>query len=895
MKRNGFRLSVLAAALCLSATGAYAAGLGKITVLSPLGQPLRAEIDVNASPDELVSMNARLASPDAFRQVGIEYVQSVSSVRFALDKRRDGQPFLRMTSDRPINDAFLDVLVELTWSSGRMVREYTVLLDPPEGLSPATPVPVAAPKTTKPAAAPVVVAPAREATPAAAPAPAASTKSAPATAPAPVPAAPSAAGAESGIATRLVKSGDTLSKIAAATKPEGVSLDQMLVALLQGNQGAFDGGNMNRLRAGKILTVPTAETVAAVVPSEARQVISAQARDFSSYRSRLAASVAATPPVKDMARQQDQGKIAPKVADKATTPESGKDKLEVSRTETAKDAKAVQGRITALEEDLVARDRALKEAHGRVAELERNLSDLKKLAELKNQPAAQLQKQAEAAKPAAVEVKPPEVKVPEVKVPEVKPEAKPEVKPEVKPAAPEPVTVKPLEPVAPVEAPKPADVPAVPPVVEPPPPAKAAEPAPSAEEPSFADENPALVYGGGGLVALLLGYLGFSALRRKRGDNGPPTVSRLSEGDLMANSVFGTTGGQSVDTSASIQTDFSQASLSAIDTDEGVDPVAEADVYMAYGRDAQAEEILLDALKSDPSRLAIYLKLLEIYSGSKNLPQFGKIASDLHSQTGGAGPEWDKAAAMGRAIDPANSLYSDASAVATTEPEPMIPSTEVEPFVAPLSASLPMDNTVTLPGQLAQLAAAAEHPAATPANLGFDLDLGVPPVATKAAAEVTGVDLNLDTQSIGHEASPAVQDLDIDLSMPNLPGETAPASRLSVADPAAPSGLDFEFDLDAPQALASSGVAAAPAMDFSGINLDLVTAAPAVDEVVVATPVTIADDGEDADVTTKIELAQAYEEMGDREGARELLQEVLQEGSVRQQETARARLAALDA
>jgi pilus assembly protein FimV len=878
MKRNGFQLSVLAAALCLSATGALAAGLGKITVLSPLGQPLRAEIDVNASPDELVSMNARLASPEAFKQVGIEYVQSVSGVRFALDKRRDGQPFLRMTSDRPINDAFLDVLVELTWSAGRMVREYTVLLDPPESLSPAAPAPVTAPKASKPAAvAPSVAAPAREATPSPAPAPAPSTTPPPAPAPAPV--AQAAAGPDSGTATRLVKSGDTLSRIASATKPEGVSLDQMLVALLQGNQGAFDGGNMNRLRAGRILNIPSAEAVAAVTPSEARQVISAQARDFSAYRNRLAASVAAAPPVKDVAKQQDQGKILPKVADKAAAPESGKDKLEVSRTETAKDAKAVQGRITALEEDLVARDRALKEAQGRVNELERNLSDLKKLAELKNRPAAELQKQAETAKPAA------EVKAPEVKAPEVKP------------TAPEPVTVKPLEP-APVEAPKVVEAPkpVAPPAVEPP---KVAEPTPVIEEPrvaepSFADDNPALVYGGGGLVALLLGYLGISAMRRKRGDNGPPTVSRLSEGDLMANSVFGTTGGQSVDTSASIQTDFSQASLSALDADEGVDPVAEADVYMAYGRDAQAEEILLDALKSDPSRLAIYLKLLEIYSGNKNVPQFGKIATDLHGQTGGGGPEWEKAAAMGRAIDPANPLYSDASTITPTEPEPMIPSTDGEPEIAPLAASLPMDDTVTLPGQLAQLAAAAEQSAAKPANLGFDLDLGVPPIAAKELSEFTGLDLNLDTHSASPEHSPAGRALDIDLSMPDLPATPSPASSSPVAG-SAPSGLDFEFDLDAPQALAASAVAAAPAMDFSGINLDLVTAAPAAEEVASIPPVITPDDGDNADVTTKIELAQAYEEMGDREGARELLQEVLQEGSARQQEAARARLVALDA
>jgi pilus assembly protein FimV len=108
-------------------------------------------------------------------------------------------------------------------------------------------------------------------------------------------------------------------------------------------------------------------------------------------------------------------------------------------------------------------------------------------------------------------------------------------------------------------------------------------------------------------------------------------------------------------------TDFSQASISAIDAEEGVDPVAEADVYMAYGRDAQAEEILLDALKTDPTRTAIHVKLLEIYAGRKNNKQFETLASDLYAQTGGVGGDWEKAAAMGLKLDPANPLYGGAA------------------------------------------------------------------------------------------------------------------------------------------------------------------------------------------------------------------------------------------
>ncbi len=874
IKRNGFQLSALAAALCLSATGAYAAGLGKITVLSPLGQPLRAEIDVSASREELVSMNARLASPEAFRQVGIEYAPGVSGIRFALDKRKDGQPYLRMTTDRPVNEPFLDVLVELTWPSGRMVREYTVLLDPPEGLTPTAPVPVAAPESSRPLVAPKAVS-----APAAVPAPVPATEKA---APAPVPAkaAPVAKAADETNA-RLVKSGDTLTKIAAATKPEGVSLDQMLVALFRGNQDAFDGSNMNRLRAGKILNIPSAETAAAATTAEARQVVVAQARDFNAYRSKLAASVAAAPAKDDAAKQQDQGKILPKVAEKPAAPEPAKDKLEVSRTEAVKDAKAIQGRITALEEDLVARDRALKEANSRVAELERNLTDLKKLAELKSQSGVQLQKQAEAAKPAAETTKP--------------------VAPE--PVAAKPADVVPVQPVEPpkvVEAPKAAEAPPAPPVAETPkpvvkPPVVKAPPVTAPEEPSFLDENPALVYGGGGLIAVLLGYLGISAWRRKsgRGDDAAPTASRLSEGDLMANSVFGSTGGQAVDTSASIQTDFSQASLSAIDTDEGVDPVAEADVYMAYGRDAQAEEILVDALKTDPTRLAIYLKLLEIYSGHKNLPRFEKVASDLRDQTAGAGPDWEKAAAMGRTIDPGNPLYAGGDQAVEPLAAPMVPEVEIPAVSVAPTAIERMDTTVTLPGQLSQLATAAmPEESAAPANLGFDLDLGTSATIVKGGAvggsAAAPSDLDLDVGAPVATPAPAVDMLDVDLSLPDVGVPPQMVQPARSAEPAG--GLDFEFDLDAPLAATPAPVAESP-IDFSGINLDLVTSpAPAID---VTEPVAGAD-GDDADVTTKLELAQAYEEMGDREGARELLEEVLQEGSSRQQEVARAKLAALD-
>ncbi len=972
LKQKLFKASLLAAALAALPAGVNAAGLGKLTVLSALGQPLRAELDLTATRDELSSLSARIAPVEAFKQAGIEYQSALVGVRFTLDKRPNGSPYLRMVSDRPVNEPFLDALIELNWASGRLVREYTFLLDPPESLQ-------------RPAAASVAPPEKREAAPAAtvahpAPAPKApETKSLPASEGKP-PAkaeAPRPAG-EAG--SRTVKKGETLAKIAAESKPEGVNLDQMLVALFKGNKEAFDGNNMNRLKAGKILNVPDAAAVAEAKPEEARKVVQAHAADFNAYRKKLAAVAGgAEKPAEAAPKQEVTGKIAPKVEDKVPAAAPGKDKLEVSRTEQSKDAKAVQGRISALEEDLVARDKALKEANSRIADLEKNLSDLKKLAELKNQGAAELQKQAQAAKaPPAAPVPAPVAKGPEAppaKAPEPPPAAKAVEKPVEAPKA-----VEAPKPVAPVEAPKPpAEAPKAaepPPAAEapkqaeppkpvdapkPPPPAKkpAAPPPPPPPPPSFTEENPEIVFGGGALVALLAGYFGFSAWRKKKKGRGGVT-----EGDLSANSVFGTTGGQSVDTSnSSIQTDFSQSGIGAIDADEGVDPVAEADVYMAYGRDAQAEEILLDALKTDPARHAVHLKLLEIYAARKSVKQFETLATDLYGQTGGNGADWEKAAALGRSLDPDNPLYGGKPG------EKAVP--DLNTTVILSAPPEKVKDTVTMPGELQQMAQAAEVPVAAqpepppqpveepPASLDFDLDLGSPvvpqpvaamepapepePLPTKAE-DAGGLDFDLDLGATvvvpaaqatpepefsgastvvmpepaepPPEESPPSLDIDFAVTDTGIPGPKpvaeVPAEDTNVIDfdldlspaAAAPAeevasielersnvmgekALDFNFDLDSAPAASAAAEVPPPALDLSDISLDL--GEPAV---AAATDAGGAGD-ENPEVATKLELAQAYEEMDDKEGARELLQEVLNEGTPAQQEMARERLAKL--
>ncbi len=925
---NTFMASVLAAMLSLPQLDANAAGLGRITVLSALGQPLRAEVELSASREELSSLSARLAPHDAFRQAGIEYAPALTGIKLVVDKRSGGQPIIRMTTDRPINEPFLDLLIELNWSAGRLVREYTFLLDPaPE---------VMAQKQA------IVPAERREAAPVAKPSPVISPKQPEVRATAPVDDRLLAKPA--GQAQMLeVKKGDYLRKIAAEAQYEGVSLDQMLVAIFRSNKDAFIGDNLHRMKAGKILNIPDRDTVGAVDARDARKTVSVHTADFNAYRQKLAAAAAgAEAPKEEAAKQVATGKIGAKVEEKAPSPVAAPDQLRVSKADSSKGGQTAQGRIAALEEDLVAKDRALKEAQSRQAELEKNLGELQKIVELRSRNLAELQKQAlekapqvAAAPPTAEAKKLPEApdQAPPAKAPEPAVAEKPAESPQVKPAD----AVKPAEEPKPAEAAKPTDLP------RPEDTTKAAPmktPVPPPPEPDFIDElmdNPAIL-GGGVLVLGLLGLIAYRQRQKKKmqeSGEAPTTTANLT-----ANSVFGATGGQSVDTTASsMATDFSQASVSAIDADEGVDPVAEADVYMAYGRDAQAEEILLDALKTDPTRTAIHVKLLEIYAGRKNSKQFETLASDLFAQTGGVGGDWEKAAAMGMKLDPANPLYGgeggDKQSIHTDAT-----------VVIPAGAKQ-LRDTWTMPGEMSQISDAVEKGAATgilerpgpvpaetqaaPAeatSLDFDLDLGAPsaptapppepaPAAASVEAPALDFDLGLDFKpaegktynpeaTVVLDVTEPVQvpaaDLELDIQLdaaPALAEKDELDFNLDLGEPEAPAapshtqvidlektfasgkGLDFDFSIDESPVSDASSQRTSPEIDLGGISLDL------------GEPVVAAESAAGDEVATKIELAKAYEEMGDKEGARELLNEVANEGNPEQQAKAQSMLAKL--
>ena len=189
-----------------------------------------------------------------------------------------------------------------------------------------------------------------------------------------------------------------------------------------------------------------------------------------------------------------------------------------------------------------------------------------------------------------------------------------------------------------------------------------APPPPPPPPPSLVDEfldSPASLGALAAVVLLLVGY-GWWAWKRKKAQQSrfqdsvmgaPPAAS------LGASSVFSGAASQNVDTGAAVsQASVSDSSVGAIDADE-VDPIAEADVYMAYGRDTQAEEILKDALNKDPNRLAIHSKLLEIYAARRDVQNLEQTAMKIKELTGGEGEDWDKAIVLGRTTDPGNALY----------------------------------------------------------------------------------------------------------------------------------------------------------------------------------------------------------------------------------------------
>jgi pilus assembly protein FimV len=476
------------------------------------------------------------------------------------------------------------------------------------------------------------------------------------------------------------------------------------------------------------------------------------------------------------------------------------------------------------------------------------------------------------------------------------------------------------------------------------------------------------------LVALLGGLIGLNVYRKRKVEKGEAGQG-AGEG-LRANSLFGQTGGQSVDTGATstFNSSFIPAA-SQLDSNE-VDPVAEADVYIAYGREEQAEEILKEALRLQPDRHPVRVKLLEIYSRRGDKASFNAVAEELRERTGGTGDDWERALKLGRALDPANAMFAGGAAVAEaamrgpttelrlnpttvsprpvelpTEPPVFAPtepqSTAVTAKLAPdsrLESGLSMDTKMTAdtsmpfevppvtppaaarPPSFAATLPLDEAPAggkgagtidpfgATAADkidfAALDFDLGSTTTGMPSGAKGTPTAMPFDTKTDTSTAAPrpAGRASDADLKIPTPRQEaptavTVPAARAAIPDvdltlpnapalpPSAPPSFDEALsrptllgevgalpDEQAPRLTSNTDQATVPLIDFdlTGSDVDLGGRRT---ETQAGSPLA-------AQMATKLDLARGYIDLGVKDGARELLEEVMRDGTREQRQNA---------
>lgn len=778
------KTALVTAMLGAFASQTFAMGLGDIRLNSVLNQPLLAEVELlSPTPTDLAALRVALASNEAYHKAGVERAFFHTKLRFEVVNRPNGSAVIKITSREAVREPYLDFLLEATWGSGQVLREYTVLIDPPALMPAPKPVmraPVAAATTTAPTSRVTAAAPSPRTT-----------------------SAPS--GAVNG--EYAVSRSDTLWGVATAVRPDSdVSMEQTMLGLLEANPNAFYDQNINNLKAGYVLRVPSREEMTAVSQSEARAETRRQNALWREGRTAQTKAVATKPAEATVTASADTA---------ATTASAAADaQLKLVAPETGADGSSSDSNVNDLRKDLAlavesveAQRQENQDLNTRLKQLEDQLSQLHRMIELKDNQAAQL---AGTAAP-TTDATDTAAALPETTTPEVEaaapamdatatgdaesaqmptdttvPGAGSEVVPEAVVGSTEELTQG--------EA-TPESVPAPAPVIK-----QEVEsiPEPIAQEGMLASlmANPMFKWaaGGGAILVALLAWLG---MRRSRDDDSDFQESILAErhakvtaaapnyaapvaaAAATTKSSAETSAKDAVPTDSSLFTDFAVSDMGAIHSDAEADPVAEADVYLAYGRYQQAEELIRGALGRAPQRNDLKLKLLEVLFASKNVNSFDSEAEAFLASLGNPdGDEWQRVVEMGQELNPTNPLYGALGA------------------------------------------------AAAPVETADDMDFG---------GEISEPDNSLDFGAG-----------DLDSFTP----------KVEEAEPSIPVEEDLSFDLSVSD------------MDDAGEG-------------------TLASSDE---VATKLDLARAYIEMGDPDGARSILDEVLQEGDAAQKSEAQGLL-----
>jgi pilus assembly protein FimV len=962
---------------------AQALGLGRLTVNSGLDEPFNGQIElVSPTAQEIKTLKASLASRADFDIAGVERNAFLFDITYTVKQHTNGQYYLKLATHSPVREPFLHFLIQVDWSGGHLIREYSALLDPPQWVAgaaaeinvPATSIPevapivaaapavepalvpapieelppigtVAEPKTAEAVAAVQAQAAPNESaatagTPVAAPAespatsaietapvpaetaaavepmmPSATVTSEPTPAvvgdlaPAPVAEIPSASSASAGSREREygpVKTGETLSIVASKINSDrDLTSQQVMLALLRANPSAFFGNNVNNLKTGKILAVPEREAIAAIPKAQAAKEFRAQYDAWQEYKLKFAGAsravaVVETESPKAVAKPESKKEKTKKSEKAAKIGKSGPDKSAVSGkavpvdllkivranleqeipeestktpgVETKKDAgkeqRVLTERVATLEEAIESKQMQNKEMRERVGKLQEQVKNTERLVELENKDLALAQKQA--AEKQAAEAKAAAEKAAQEKLAQEKAAREKAIAEAAKTA----------QVAKPSEAAKPAGDAATAPAKKP---VVTAKPAPVPEEGvldgilASVMDNPILLALLGALGALGAGVGVMYAYRRRRASQ-EFSESILSSSLSSSEASITDGSGQAAASDTSFLSDFSQGGMGNIHTDE-VDPIAEAEVYLAYGRDEQAEEILKDAIVKDPARQELKGKLLEIYFQRNDVAGFETLAEELYAALEGKGGKvWDKAEEMGQKLSPSNPMFRGGKPAARGSAGPTTMLVDEPPAASPFTGS---ENTLET---MLSTQGLETNPAPAPSGLDFTMDF--------------------DAQSPKASEMPAEKSFDMSFDMDAGTASTAPSATESTAS------FDMDFNIGAPETTDTSSNAIdfntsstqefTGGMDFStsdsgsatggDLEFSLGGMGDAVAELDNATSGAVTEGGLPGwdETATKLDLAKAYIDMGDAEGARSILDEVMAEGNDNQKKQARS-------
>lgn len=913
--------------MAVSAT-ALALGLGDIQTRSALNQSFNAEVELlSVDPAELDGVRVKLASPEAFQRAGVDRPFFLSGLKFTPMLNAEGRTVIRVTSQDPIREPFLNFLVEVNWPKGKLVREYTVLLDPPTTLA-RRPGQVERAETAAPA---------------------------PSYRPAARPAAPSTP-------TVLpdqygpVQENETLWGISRRLRPDGASLAQTLMALYKANPEAFVRGDINRLQQGRILRVPARDEIFALSRREAQAAYAAAQETSLASRTQAPAQADQQPGVAGESGGAGMpGADAAELRIATPRPEGAGEAGAGDDTATGGTADDLKNALLIAREDAETSRQAAENLRGEVDSLEQQLADMQRLLSLKDEQLARLQTAGEEAaaegeiaavpdeaapmdaetaaaeqavsegeqvaaedaapadEPVTDEAQMPAEQAPIEAAADGEPAAEPmpaemagmEVPADAE-SQPEPAVA--VEPAEPVEAVEPAEP------VEPEPVAEAApepqpEPMPRREKGvlDMLGDNAALVGIGGAVIVALLGLM---ALLRRRGKQQDKAEENLDESILMEPSE-----GDHFDAAAeeaaaagsdtSLLSEFSQSEMHSLDEDTSeVDPVSEADVYIAYGRYDQAEGLLNQALAKEPQRLALKFKLLDVYYANRNVAAFTACAQELADagQDGVDASAWQRVCDMGRELAPEYPLFTEAPSQLQDESLP-----DFEPSqpasIEPLS-ELGDESILEIPGAdegKGRVDAMSEPTGETEMDLTLDLDdLSMPQSVSQDDESLEGlesIDLelpDLDRDPTKQQAAEETSDdsliLDLETGLSEALEERAEGDELDAESLQAQlDELSDLTDLDDELSQLTADFDGAAPMAEEPESLPMEEAAPAGEAEI--PPPFDSELAEADEVQTKLDLAIAYVEMGDKEGARSILDEVRNEGSDEQKAQAEKLLA----